>query len=248
MLNMLREIRKALKENNFLYGDGVYYRVINNMFQNVEIRHLRSRKEYRINFGAMPLCAGIKDLNQGCLLELSDFYGLDFPEWCDGWSYLYGDNMRKQACEEAVKYSIQRYLLPFMENCKSSNIAYVTFQKALAVQNESRLQWLRLHNMEDEAQKDRHYFDDTLLYLALKNCDYTFAMNAFKVRNENDLRCLRIIREKYRNDEKLNSIQTNIEQRNLLMHYLDIGCYEPVQSMLYQNEKNSIDFLQNRTV
>lgn len=244
-MNTLREIRRTLKEAGFSYGDGIYFRAINDMFQNVEIRHLRVRKEYIINFGVMPLCAGILNLHQGCLLDLSDFHSLDFPEWCDGWSYLYGGKRRKQECEEAVIYSIRRYLLPFMGNCNSSKTAYDTYKKALFVKNEARLLWLRKRNEKDCAPRNDGYFDSCLLYLSLKNGNNDFARSALEARIAHEKKLSLEIQEEEACSAKLKRLKEGIAQCELLISYLENREYNEIQAILDKREKASLGFLQN---
>ena len=165
---------------DFIYKDGVYYRVVNDLLQNVEIWHSSMGCTYRVTFGLLPLCAGITNLHQGCLYELANFCISDCTSYNSGWYYEKGNAEAKRLCVESITSYWQTYLSPLFASADCCRTAFPALRAVFRKFEDTRLIQLKRAGISGVTSsfEMQCYLDRSLLYMALKNHDYSYASKA----------------------------------------------------------------------
>lgn len=177
-----RMIYEQLREMGFVCQNGIFYRIKNDVFQNIEIRHAAVNKEYRVEFGILPLCAGIKDYHQGCLYNLVNFCNSEYAYYNSGWSYVKWKKQAKEECINSICSSFWTYLVPLMTTADCCKTGFCAVTKMLRSFEETRLAGLALSGDSDRAIPFTQWclLDSCLMYMALKNEDYDYVLKALR--------------------------------------------------------------------
>lgn len=179
-----KDIKKQIRAEGFKPYKGAYYRVVNDVLHKILLRTIPFAQEFDVQFEIIPLCAEITpmDLDPDCLYRLSDLY----PPY----AWAYGGKYRptREECLHRVLDALQHQLFPMLLNANSCHGAFPALYDFLYRCEENRLQTLRMEGGQNRAKpfEWRTLWDGNLLYMALKNKDYAYALRSIKQIVEED--------------------------------------------------------------
>lgn len=237
-LNILKQM---LYENGFLKKRTVFYKIVNDVLQNVEIEQCIVRKEFRITFGVSPLCARMTSVYQGCLYDLANLCHSDYASYHRGWYYGRPDICAKDDCIRSMNDCCQHYLFPLLRSADCCKSAFSIMQGVLKYADEVRRKALQSTGFTDEAPpfEMQCLLNQNLMFMALKNGDYDYASKSLKVILQKENRKYQCNVAHHLNEATLQRHAAVILQMQNLLHNIEQGSTSKVQELLTENEKHS---------
>lgn len=248
MVDKFKTIKRLLYDVGFSRIGNIYCRVINDIFQCVEMRHIIARKEYQIEFGILPLCVGITSYSQGCVYNLSNFRPSEYTTgYNGGWSYAGADNLVKEDCVNSIRSYVDDFLLPLLIKAENSKRVFSEVTCALKTFEQTRLSVLHQSGTRDMARpfEQRMLLDSCLLYTALVNENYSYALNALEARKRVNEGIYQRHRLNYPNSTQSRGVKQSINNLQSMIECIKQGRLENIQVFLSKKTDESMLFLHN---
>lgn len=218
-------------------------RVKNDVMQTFTLKCYRGGGMCEVEFGVIPLCVGITDVNMGT-------YSLGHFEKVDNWTYDHTFDSMNQVINDILRY-INEYLYPFFGRADSTQNALGELMEIERLFEKNRLQYLLQRHMTDHATPEtklaRLLLDPVKYYIALKRGGYQFALMCHKELLKQNIASLHAVcADSSFPEEKILERKLAIDRIRNEVEKLEKGDMEYFEQMIKRNEAISIDFLKTK--